>query len=357
MSISPIVPRIHLGYRSFNISKVSCFFTHFTKKGKKKTSMKKNFKKSKIIVPALALITATTVASVSGTVAWYTASRTATVTASEFASTSLSSSLKVSTTALVGTKDATSAAATTATISVDGEITHGSYNAQAITDTAEGNLYVATLNDDGDTVVGYADKGTVTDASKKDAGQTSSDTCAWLADSYTTSGNSTTTTTRVWYAVAWKMTFSIDTLGNHGTGLFIDYKTTNFTDSLNGEALQGFRIALMVSSNYKVIGGLDSGESHVKSAWNNNDEKASDHVTSFDTGVYHKYGEIYTKATDSESTTAKANTGYLVDFDSTKSVNVTAVAWFEGEDTSIQKDKTMSKVAANLSFYTRNYTA
>ena len=42
-------------------------------------------KKSKIIVPALAIITLSTAASITGTVAWFTANRTASVTVGDMA--------------------------------------------------------------------------------------------------------------------------------------------------------------------------------------------------------------------------------------------------------------------------------
>ena len=68
--------------------------------------MKNKFKKSKIIVPALTLITATTVASVTGTVAWFTATRAVTVSATTFETRAENSSLSVVTTAetISGTK-------------------------------------------------------------------------------------------------------------------------------------------------------------------------------------------------------------------------------------------------------------
>ncbi len=333
--------------------------------------MKNKFKKSKIIVPALALITATTVASVTGTVAWYTASRTATISATSFESRSMTSSLKVATSPLVGTKNGTTTASAFASININGNLTHGSYNAQAITTEEspnEGDLYVAKINDDGNEVVGYESKGTLSNAYSTSSGQVVDTSCAWLADTYTNSSNENV---KVWYAVAWKMTFEVDSLGNHGVGLFFDPSATTFTDSLNGDAKQGLRIAFMTSTNVRVVGGLETGEKHVKSTWNKSttDESANSYTEAFGTGIYHYVGETsYTKATDGTSTTLANNTGYLGSFEAvttgsddtttTKNVlEVTAVAWYEGEDSSIAKDKSMSNVTANLAFYSRNYTA
>jgi len=97
------------------------------KRKEKKTSMKNKFKKSKIIVLALALITATTVASVTGTVAWFTANRAVTVTLNAFASTKLESNLEVTLTSGNGTSVNSS---NSKQIDIDGKLTHGSYDAK-----------------------------------------------------------------------------------------------------------------------------------------------------------------------------------------------------------------------------------
>ena len=317
--------------------------------------MKNKFKKSKIIVPALALITTTTVASVTGTVAWFTANRTATVTASTFKSTAQNSSLKVSTEALVGTSNATSTAATEASISIDGSLTHGSYNAQAITSSSQGELYVADFGGDDTVVTGYSSKGTLGYAKTNASGTTTEQHSTWAAEVSSDSDK------KIWYAVAWKMTFKVEGTTSLSTtsSLFFDPTATKFTDSVDkGQTLQGLRIALMTSSKFTVVGGLEgaSNEKHVKETWTKSasDSNASTHTASFATGIYHKYGEEVTKAVDASADTLQGHACYLGDIDATDGLEVTAVAWFEGEDNSIVKDKTMSNVTAALSFYSRN---
>ena len=68
--------------------------------------MKKNFKKSKfVILPALATLVLTGVASVTGTVAWFTANRAVTVTGNKFETKILDGDLSVAITKGVGIKE------------------------------------------------------------------------------------------------------------------------------------------------------------------------------------------------------------------------------------------------------------
>ncbi len=325
--------------------------------------MKNKFKKSKIIVPALALITATTVASVTGTVAWFTASRVATVNSSFFESQTLNSNMKVKTTALVGTKDATTTAAETASITVNGKLTHGSYNAQKITsdnDNAQGHLYVARVNGDLNpaVVTAYDDYGTEKAAETNGTALTVESHSKWAASVGTAADSN------VWYAVAWSMEFSVtnsSTLAEN-SALFFDPTSTEFTDAeTSGKTIQGLRIALMTSENYVVVGGLATNgtesEKHVVSSWDGKQGSASDHVGSFNasgqTAHYFKYGDTLATANDDVENTLKAHAGYLGKLANNK-ITVTAVAWFEGEDSSVITTSTMSKVTASLKFYSRN---
>ena len=101
-------------------------------------------KKSKIIIPAAAILALSVGASVTGTVAWFTASRTATISANNLAAINTAGDLGVtiSDTNLVGAKynDATS-------VSLE-------YLQDASYDAAHNKAYVATLNNDGSLVTG-----------------------------------------------------------------------------------------------------------------------------------------------------------------------------------------------------------
>ena len=307
--------------------------------------MKNKFKKSKIIVPALALITATTVASVTGTVAWFTAARTATVNASTFETKALDANLHVFSSALVGTSssETSESASDSSKVTVNGAITHGSYNATA---NNTGTLYVANLDDD-KAVTSYSSHGTLEKAQEVKTAPTAASHSTWWAGSYTDGSD----TKSIWYAVAWKMTFSATHSADDTLSLFVDYKSTTFQDGVTGgTTIDGLRIALMTTDKVRVIGG-ENETNHVKGETTNDVEK-------FGAGIYHVKGEDVAKAAD--KTDFSSNTGLLgsMTANTTKvssTLEVTAVAWFEGESTKVVTDTStvMSKVSASLAFYTR----
>ena len=81
--------------------------------------MKKNFKKSKfVILPALATLILTGVASVTGTVAWFTANRAVTASAGNFEARGLNGDFKIQATEGVGTTTTDTAGNTSSTVAV-----------------------------------------------------------------------------------------------------------------------------------------------------------------------------------------------------------------------------------------------
>ena len=292
-------------------------------------------KKSKILIPAVAVLALSVGASVTGTVAWFTSSRSATITAANFASVKLGADLSVEVTA-----DAKSGTTVTGNaVSIDGNLTHGSYNAVV---GATGSAYVASLNDD-KTVATYVDLGT---ADSHDTGSTPvATTNKWLATTtYGTANNE-----KVWYAVSWSMSFklkaSTETEVNH---LLFDVNDSEFKDSKNGNTVKGLRIALMSKSDLLVIGG-DNELKHVKGT------TASD-VESFSTENYVAISETTAKYNDLATFASNLDLGILPSDGS--ALNFTVVAWFEGENTNVvdkinNADVVMSNVATTLSFYAR----
>lgn len=81
-------------------------------------------KKSKIIVPALAMIAFSTAASIAGSVAWFTASRTVTINAGNYAVVKINSDLTYAMSNGVGT----TANAASSMVSFSGKLTDGSFN-------------------------------------------------------------------------------------------------------------------------------------------------------------------------------------------------------------------------------------
>ncbi len=299
--------------------------------------MKNKFKKSKIIVPALALITATTVASVTGTVAWFTASRTATVTAESFATAKVDSTMSVTVTADQNSGTET-VSGNDAKISVPGKITHGSYNADT---NATGSLYVANLNDSV-VVTGYKDLGTVENHTVTDQSVT---TNKWLAKSATDSKD------KVWYGVSWKMNFKYTaTVDNETNYLLFDVKNSKFEEKeSNGNTLQGLRIAFMTANYYFVVGGNDS-ETHTTGTGSTSTGNYGNN--------YAKVGTETAKLEDGDANLSKSALTLGVLPSNGDALLVTCVAWFEGGDSNIVNKindayTVMSKVNATLEFYSR----
>ena len=97
-------------------------------------------KKSRIIVPGMAVIAFSTAAAIAGSVAWFTASRTVTISAGSYAVVKTTSNLDIELSAGVGT----SVDNETDTVSFSGLLTDGSFN------HIEGNIY--TPNASGDAI-------------------------------------------------------------------------------------------------------------------------------------------------------------------------------------------------------------
>ncbi len=368
--------------------------------------MKNKFKKSKIIVPALALITATTVASVTGTVAWFTANRAVTVSASTFVATKVESNLVVTTEGRIGTKaTADNGITTTTDTNVTNKLTHGSYDAQT---NAAGSLYVAQISDDGTSITDFTDLGTE-DTAKSATATTSAN--KWLAR------NDSTANTKTWYGVSWTMKFSLQSAStNTADYLFLDPSASTYTNSGSGTTTTapGFRIAFMTNSTFKVMGG-DSITTHVDANMAKGTyQQTSDTAVNANKTYYTRSGQegsyTYTKVTNpnatdinsyyeksvnttyanyttsdnywqvganvakaadaNEATTLTNNKLYLgsVGYTSSeegatdKSLTVTCVAWYEGSDEYVadKKDNTtidMSSISASLVFYTRGVIA
>ena len=104
-------------------------------------------KKSKILIPAVAVLALSVGASVTGTVAWFSANRAATVTA-QFKAVDAEGALQVLAKKGVGTTTTDTKAATTSAVTVDGSLTHGSYNAWYVYDDGHLEDFVSGNNSD-----------------------------------------------------------------------------------------------------------------------------------------------------------------------------------------------------------------
>ena len=339
--------------------------------------MKKNFKKSKfVILPALATLVLTGVASVTGTVAWFTANRAASVTASQFTATAMDSNMKVTMTAITGT---TSASSTTnsGSITVDGTLTHGSFDADA---TTQKGLYTALTSDS--YVTGY-----------QNVGNFNNDTSVTTWQAGTVETNK-----KVWYAVSWKMTFKV-TLGSDSEKVAVLFNPATSRYSSAEKVHAGLKTAMFTSDNLVVFGN-DSVKTHVKGAGNGTEafSKTTDtdvktgkeyYTQNEDTTTYSivaspvkddistYYEKSYNKSSLEESfqdtdylqtnlsyspladkaTTLTSANEYLGTIDSSNKndgLSVYCVAWYEGTDAAVINENVISDtMSATLNFYCR----
>ena len=340
-------------------------------------------KKSRIIIPALALIAFSVAASVTGAVAWFTASRTAQIDAGTYAVVKTSANLEVELTAGAHT----SVNSGSSVVTVNGVLSDGSFdhvNGLVYTPSADGKSLLkdathdpVAISIDGE---GYTDSA---DALKR--GQTAA------AQGQTAKNIYTAVTFDVTFTVAFGSTSGdiglyLDNTVTRNDQNVITARKTNFRVSDNAEAktAQGFRMAFYpigtnaTSGNTRVLADLQSlNESYQTGV----DPETGDPVmgtrraisyiggeapkTAFTNGGL-EYGtnvlidESYEAALPTESTpraTAIARPDCLgiFTFDAGNRVQLSyrVVCWFEGTDPEIVNRQTLEEyqaVVATLNF-------
>ena len=281
----------------------------------------KKFKKSAVVIPALARIAVTAAASVSGTVAWFTATHTVTATAGNFNATYNDGNLELSVASVQATEGDQAVKALTINdhdVTIDNGIlfTDASYNAVA------DELWSDQEQDDGSNPTTFDAKGGSTNAST-----------GWVAD----------LKSKTLYAVTWTYTFKY----KYGTDVSKDAKLA-FDPSLSSMTCAdntfsgvsgGFRRA-MTCQNTTIIYAPESATifTYIKDA----------------NGTKETYG-----TTCISSNKQKDNTKYeLGTFKAPALANsysndlaVRVVAWFEGTDTTHTiTNATLASVSAQLGF-------
>lgn len=193
-------------------------------------------KKSKVLIPAMALLLFSTAASITGTVAWFTSSRVFQMTAGDFEVAQLDGNLKVELAAGTGTSVAPSGKA----ISVnDGiKLTDSSVNT---------NGEVWRLNSEGGDDI-YSSLGL--------DGKTA-DIDNWFVKELGPSNNKV----KYYAAVSWTMTIKYDFASEKGNmGVYLDLKDSQFEDKTStaqqtanagkkGDSKKGFRIMFIDNGN------------------------------------------------------------------------------------------------------------
>ena len=186
-------------------------------------------KKSRIIIPALAMIAFSVAASITGTVAWFTATRTANIDAGTYAVVKTTANLTKTVTAGIGTS------VTDNVVTVDGVLTDGSF------DHAGTNKYI------------YAPDKTGAKVGSRYA-------LASATASNLTRGTDESSNT-IYTAVTWNVKFSME-FGASGSdiGLFLDLSTSVFDPDQDSVAsgkqdtAKGFRMAFIPTGDNAASG-------------------------------------------------------------------------------------------------------
>ncbi len=342
-------------------------------------------KKSKVLIPAMALLLFSTAASITGTVAWFTSSRTFTMSAGQFEVAKLDGSLNVTLAAGIGTvkQSDSSIVLDAATRLVDSSVDLGGIAYRKVRDAA---------------------------------------------NSYTSYGTPVSTwklTTRneknYYVAVSWTMTFTYDFATESGpVGIYLNLKDSLFTQAeatdgaganTGGQSSKGFRILF-----------ANSTTAALSTVWGNHVAELNAGVAEFDSETAYEVnakvvyqGDVYqcTVATTADTpfnpaqwsktyesslakTPALANLKYVsstsatADYTATnyvttnggyspysdgaghesaaeriatltktshESETITCVAWFEGTDPNVVNSTFMQYVNASMTFYARSDVA
>ena len=293
-------------------------------------------KKTRIIIPALAMIAFSVAASITGTVAWFTANRTANIDAGTYAVVKTTSDLTKNLYDGIGTSTSGDI------VTVNGKLSDASF------DHTDSNKYIYEPNQ-GQTIGKKVALASATDDDNATTGLVRGS----IPDDPNTAGVDESAT--VYTAITWKVTFSLDfgAVQTNNIGLFLDLANSTFTASGSDPASsardtsKGFRMAFIPTSDNGAVAA--NGEVRVfadlQTAAN------CTYVTNGTVGSAIPAGTAYAAPAliDSSDNTAIGSTytqtqansmpNYLGKFVFASSTVVklsyTVVCWFEGTDENI----------------------
>ena len=327
----------------------------------------KKFRKSTIVIPALALMVLTVGASATGAVAWFTATRQVTATASTFTAASTTSALTIKTTHGQGTHTS----ATDNTEANDGNVyVNTSNNTTAATanylcdasfDATSGKLYHSKLNDDGkvDSFVEITNN-------------------LLTGEDYKTGKKTNDSLHDIYYAVNWQYTFHYETTNPSGSALLFDL-SSSFGSTASSGVSAGFRIAFVNTTDttnkpYRVWTN-DDVKTYVNSttATYGGDSTSLTYSASYAAPYIIKTNSTYTRISDSSYATSGTTNvvtslaEYLGTFtpnsaasgsdsNAVKDITLKCTAWYEGSDPAVVNDQLDSQLAitASMKFYVRD---
>lgn len=291
--------------------------------------MKNTSKKSKfVILPALATLVLTSVATVTSTAAWFTAARTTSVNANNFIAYDENKGLVISAKEVAGCDISEDGK----TVEPNGVLTDASFDfANVWTD-----LPTDELDEKGNPAQPSEFK-KVTDTSLK-------------------SGAIDSNRKEVFYAVKWTYTIKLSsqtgTLAKAVDVMFDKSSTFNFTGA--NTTASAFRIAMVCGTEKFVFSNNTAADEKAKNhigEGTNDTEKGE--VKVFDDSQYIITTSPYNKLTDGAShTNANEYLGTITK--ATDELTINCTAWYEGTDDAFVSGKTMSTVGATLKFYSRN---
>ncbi len=278
-------------------------------------------KKSKIILPAIALLTISTVAAASSTVAWFTANRTVDVNLSQVAVYNPESNLEVT------LKEDTAAGTSVNNTKGAQIVTLPSYMRDGSVDAAAKKVYKKdVVTGEYSAITGYSTD-TATIAEKEE---------------------------KIYRATHWTMTFSMKEPSTNDYGVLLDMNKTKFTvgASENGAISKSFRVAFVVNDIVSAVIAPFADDDAVLTYVSKEGKDAQ--TTSYtNKRVATKTKEITTSevANENDFTAAK---GFVGKIESTKDLTVECYAWFEGEDANCIVPTTgliNTTITSLLSFY------
>lgn len=295
----------------------------------------KNMKKSKIIVPALAMIAFSTAASIAGSVAWFTASRQVTISAGNYTVVKLTSNLDCTLAAGVGTTF------TGKTVTFNGKLTDGSFNHKTK------NIY--TPASDGLSIA-------------KETALPTNPTAEQLATLTTAMERGTVGGLKVYTAATFRITFTVNFGADQlDLGLFLNNTASKsqFTTAGTPITAKGFRMAIVPDASAekaKVFADLqESGKCKYVAGTDN--YAGTEYVASDKDLIDINYTEALPDSS-TERATAIARPDFLGTIAAPSaggnvSVSYTVVCWFEGTDENIVNRNDVNEyqtVAASLVF-------
>jgi len=265
-------------------------------------------KKSKILVPALAVLCISTASAVSGTVAWFSANSTVTVNANNFVAVNPSAGLGATAGANVNTK-----------LNDDGSISVGTSTVSSLkfrdasVSIASGGISVFK---------GVAEDGVV-------------ETYEEVDNPYHYEQN------KIIYAATWKVTFTAKGSAGYYYDLFFQGNSSTFT-STTGKVFENcFRV------------GIYTSDKTIVWAPRRDNEASLTYVTAGGKGTSTTgtYTNVKVDAPASKTVTkavGQAKPNFIASIEGSKSTTINFVAWYEGEDPDCIDDNEIPTDAASV---------